>query len=433
MNTQIEKLENNEVKIDIQVDAKDVSLEYDKACKKLAKRVNIPGFRVGKAPKAILEKHIGQDAIQREVLESLLPAAFAEVIYENKFDIVSEPSVESFDFADDKSLKVVAKLELRPEVSLCEYKNVEVEIEEFKNADDALETELKILADKYAEFKSVEGRKTTATDVVNIDFDGEVDGEKIKGGAAKNYMLDLGNSTFIPGFAEQLVDKELGSEFTIEVKFPENYHDENIKGKDAKFAIKINDIKERVLPELNDEFAKKVGNFETMDALKADIQKYLESNAKLENDKRVSAKLFEKINGEIEVNIQESMIKREARALMGEFQQRVSMQGGNWDEMLEKEGHEKVWEELSAEAKTRIKSSLIIAKIAEAENIQVEPKDIEQKLEEIARIYQTDKMNILSEIQKNTNLLHSLSQQILSQKVTQFLIDSANVKYTTSK
>ena len=430
MSIKIEKLENNEVKLDIEVDAKKSSLEYDKACKKLAKRVNIPGFRPGKAPKAVLEKHIGAEALQREVLESLLPQIFAEAIYENKFEIISEPYVESFEFADDKSLKVVAKFELKPEVALCEYKNVEVEVEEFTYPADALETELSVLADKYSELKAVEGRKSTDKDVVNIDFDGEVDGEKIKGGAAKNYLLDLGNSNFIPGFAEQLVGKEVGEEFTIDVKFPENYHDDKIKGKDAKFAIKINEIKERVLPELNDEFASKVGNFKTMDELKADIQKYLESNAKLENDKRVSAKLYEKLSSEISINIQESMIQREAQALLGEFKQRINMQGGNFDEMLEREGHQKVWDELSQEASTRIKSSLIIGKIAEVEDLKVEPSDIEQKLEEISRVYNTDKMNILEEIQRNSNLLHSLSQQVLSQKVTQFLIDNAKIKYT---
>ena len=254
MSVKIEKLDNNEVKLDIEVDAKQSSLEYDKACKKLAKRVNIPGFRPGKAPKAVLEKHIGPEALQREVLEGLLPQIFAKTIYENKFEIISEPTIESYEFADDKSLKVVAKFELKPEVNLCEYKNVEVEIEKFEYAGDALETELSVLAEKYSELKPVEGRKSTNKDVVNIDFDGEVDGEKIKGGAAKSYLLDLGNSNFIPGFAEQIVDREIGSEFTIDVKFPEEYHDEKIKGKDAKFAIKLNEIKERVLPELNDEF-----------------------------------------------------------------------------------------------------------------------------------------------------------------------------------
>lgn len=433
MNVEIKKLENNEIQLDIQVDAKKSALEYDKACKKLAKRVNIPGFRAGKAPKAILEKHIGQEALQREVLESTLPEIFAKAITENKLDIITEPYVESFEFAEDKSFKAVAKMELRPEVTLCEYKNIEIEIEEHKNPKNALEKELEVLADKYAEYNNVEGRKTIGTDLVNIDFEGEIDGEAIKGGSAKNYMLNLAQSNFIPGFAEQLVDKDINAEFTIEVKFPDDYHDEKIKGKMAKFKIKLNEIKEKVLPEINDEFAQKVGPFKTIDELKADIQKYLETSSTVENEKRVSIKIIEKLNNEISVTIQESMITREARALMGEFQQRITTQGGNWDEMVANEGHEKVWEQLKTEALSRIKNSLIISKIAEAENIQVEGKDLEEKIEEIAKVYNTNKMAILEEIQKNNNLIHSLSQQVLSQKVTQFLINNVNIKYTKSK
>lgn len=433
MSVKVKKLENNEVQLNIEVEAQKTSKEYDKACNKLAKRVNIPGFRAGKAPKNILEKHIGKEAIQREVLEAVLPEIFAKVIQENKFDIISEPYIESYEFGADKALKAVAKLELKPEVALCEYKNVDIKIEEYKQPENALEKEIEILADKYAELKAVEGRKTTAIDTVNIDFEGSVEGELIKGGAAKNYPLNLEHSNFIPGFAEQLVDKNVGEEFTIEVKFPETYHDDKIKGKDAQFKIKINSIQEKVLPALDDEFAKKVGSFKSLDELKADIQKYLDTMTKAENEKRAAAQILEKLNKEISINIQDSMITREARALMGEFQQRIVSQGGDWDKMLETEGHEKIWEQLKTEAESRIKNSLIITKIAEAEKIEVEGKDLEVKIEEIARIYNTNKMAILEEIQKNSTLIHSLSQQVLSQKVTQFLINNVNIKYTKSK
>lgn len=433
MSVKVKKLENNEVQLEIEVDAKHSSKEYDKACQRLSKRVNIPGFRAGKAPKNILEKHIGKEAIQREVLESTLPEIFAKVIKENNFDIISEPYIDSYEFAADKSFKAVAKLELKPEVNLCEYKNIDIKIEEYKQPEKALEKELEVLADKYAELKSVEGRKTTSTDTVNIDFEGSVKGELIKGGAAKNYPLNIEHSNFIPGFAEQLVDKNVGDEFTIDVKFPENYHDEAIKGKDAQFKIKINSIQEKVLPEINDEFAQKVGKFSTLDELKTDIENYLQTMTKTENEKRAATQIFEKLDKGVNINIQNSMITREARALMGEFQQRIASQGGNWDKMVETEGHEKIWEQLKTEAESRIKNSLIIAKIAELEKIEVEGKDLEVKIEEIARIYNTNKMAILEEIQKNSALIHSLSQQVLSQKVTQFLVNNVNIKYTKSK
>ena len=342
MTVTIEKLENNQVKLNIDIESSVSNWEYDKACKKLAKRVNVPGFRQGKAPKNILEKYVGIAAIQREVLDSLLPTIFESTIEENNFDLVSAPSIESYDFADDKSLKVVAKFELKPEVKLCEYKGMEVEVEEFKNADNIVEKELEILADRYATLNDVTDRKSKETDLVNIDFDGYVGGEEIKGGSAKNYMLDLAHSNFIPGFAEQLVGHEIGEEFTIKVTFPAEYHDEKLKGADAEFNIKLNAIKEKVLPEINDELASKVNpTFSTLEALKDDIQQYVDNNAKMENEKRVANKIFDTLLEKIEIEIQDTMINREIQALMGEFRQRINMQGGNFDEMLEKEGHEK--------------------------------------------------------------------------------------------
>ena len=218
MTVTIEKLENNEVKLNIEIESSVSSWEYDKACKKLAQRVNVPGFRQGKAPKNILEKYVGIAAIQKEVLDSLLPTVFENAIEENKFDLVSAPSIESYEFADDKSLKVVAKFELKPEVNIDQYKGLEIEIEEFKNPEDALDKEIQSLAERLAELKDIKDRKSIASDLVNIDFAGYVDGEEIKGGSAKNYVLDLAHSNFIPGFAEQLIDKNAGEEFKINVK-----------------------------------------------------------------------------------------------------------------------------------------------------------------------------------------------------------------------
>lgn len=431
MTVTIEKLENNQVKLNIDIEASVSNWEYDKACKKLAQRVNVPGFRQGKAPKNILEKYVGIAAIQREVLDSLLPTIFETTIEENNFDLVSAPSIESFDFADDKSLKVVAKFELKPEVKLCEYKGMEVEVEEFKNADDVVEKELEILADRYATLNDVTDRKSKDTDLVNIDFDGYVGGEEIKGGSAKGYMLDLAHSNFIPGFAEQLVDHIAGEEFTIKVTFPAEYHDEKLKGADAEFNIKLNSIKEKVLPELNDELAKKVNpNFSTLEALKDDIKQYVDNNAKMENEKRVANKIFDTLLEKVEIEIQDTMINREVQALMGEFRQRMSLQGGNFDEMLEKEGHEKVYAQLREEAVKRIKTSLIVGKIAQEEKVSVTQEDIQGKIGELASIYRTTAENIVAEIQKNVNLLHSMNQQVITEKVTKLLIDNAKVNYT---
>ena len=431
MTVTIEKLENNEVKLNIEVEAAVSSFEYDKACKKLARRVNVPGFRKGKAPKNILEKYVGIAALQREVLDSVLPTIFENTIEENKFDLVTAPNIESFEFADDKSLRVVAKFELKPEVKLNDYKGMNVDVEEFKNTDDAIEKELQHLAERFAVLNDITGRKSKDTDLVNIDFDGYVDGEEIKDGSAKNYVLDLAHSNFIPGFAEQLIDHAAGEEFKINVKFPEEYHDEKLKGKDAEFNIKLNAVKEKVLPEINDELAKKVNpKFETVDALKEDIRKYLDNKVKIENEKRVADKIFDTLLETTNIDIQNTMINREIQALMGEFKQRINMQGGNFDKILEKEGHQKIYEQLKEEAVKRIKTSLIVGKIAQEENLSVTAEDVQVKISQLTSLYRTSTDSIVAEIRRNVNLMHSINQQIITEKVTKLLIDNAKVNYT---
>lgn len=430
MKTEVKKLGTNVVEVNIEIEEKNAEKEYEKACKRIAQNVNIAGFRKGKAPRNIVEKYVGVDSIRREALDSMLPRVFTDIIKENQYELITEPTLMSFDFEKGKPCKVVAKFELRPEVKISAYKGLTVETEEYKNEDGALDKELEKLSDRYAEFVKVEGRKTTDKDVVMIDFEGSVGDELIKGGAAKNYMLDLANSTFIPGFAEQLVDKEVGKEFTIDVKFPEEYHDEKLKGADAKFKITINEIKEKKLPEINDEFAKKVNSkFETLDALKEDIQKFADNTAKAENEKRTAAKIFEILIEKTPINVQDSMINREVRALMEEFKQRINMQGGNFDKMLEQEGHQKVYEQMKEEALKRIKTSLIVGKIAQNENLTVTQDDIQSKIVDLANIYRTSADNIIAEIRKNVNLLHSINQQIITEKVTRILIDNAKVSY----
>lgn len=429
MSVKVEKQENNVVKLDIEIDEKTASNEYNKSCRRLAQRVNIPGFRKGKAPKDILEKHIGIDAIQRDVLESLLPNVFASAIKENNLDVISEPYLESFNFEDGKPITVVAKVELKPEVKIKQYKGLEVDVERYKNAPDAVDKELQGLANRYSTLESVTGRPTNDKDSVMIDFDGSVNGEEIKGGSAKNYMLDLGNSTFIPGFAEQLVGKNIGEEFTIDVKFPDEYHDEKLKGQNAQFKIKINEIKEKIQPELNDELAKKVGPFNSFEDMKADIVKYLESVEINENEKRSANKIFQTVLDNMAVEIQDAMIEREANALKNEFIQKIAQSGLTWEQIVEKEGHDKIWNELKEEAKNRIKNSLMISEIAKLENIQITADDLEAKFSELASMYGTDKTTVLKELSRNPGMIQSLSQQALSQKVTKFLVDNNTVKF----
>ena len=427
MKTKIEKLPENLVKVDIEVPASDAVSYYNNAAKRLAQYVNIPGFRKGKAPRNIVEQHIGEERIKHEALESALPKIFSEVIKENEFDVVAQPYVESYEFKIGEDLKIVAKLELRPEVTLGEYKGVKVEVEGYKTPDDAFQKSIDNLLQQSATTVIVTDRNTEATDVVVFDFEGFANGEKIQHGDAKNYTLDLANSSFIPGFAEQLVGRPIGEEFDINVNFPEEYHEKKLAGQPAVFKCKINEIKSKVLPELTDEFAQKVGPFKSVEDLKADVQKYLD-NQKADIDRTNSEKaVFEKIVGDAKVEIQQSMVDREADQLVAEYKQKLEMQGFSWDQAVEAQGYENIMNSLKEDALVRVKNSLVIDKIAKAENITVSQSDFTAKLTELSSMYQIDPQTLVKQLAQTPGVINALSQQALNEKVTQFLVENNTV------
>lgn len=428
MNTTIEKQENNIVKVDIEVPAKEAVTYYNNAAKKLAQYVNIPGFRKGKAPRNIVEQNIGEERIKYEALENALPKIFSDVIRENDFDVVAQPYVESYDFKVGEDLKITAKIELRPEVTLGEYKGMTVEVEGYKTPEDAMEKSLNGMLEQHATTVVVTDRKTVNTDIIVFDFDGYSNGEKIEHGDAKNFTLDLGHSSFIPGFAEQLVDRPIGEEFDIEVKFPEEYHEKKLAGQPATFKCKINEIKTKVLPELNDEFAQKVGPFKTVDDLKADIQKYLDTQ-KADYDRMNSEKaIFEKVASEAKVDIQQTMIDREADELVEEYKQKLAAQGFSWEQAIEAQGYDTIMNQLKEDAAVRVKNSLVIDKIAKLENITVSQADFSAKLTELSQMYQIDPQTMVKQLSQTPGVFNALSQQALNEKVTKFLADNNTVK-----
>ena len=264
MQVTLENEKENVVKLDITVPAKEAADAYNNAVRRISQYVNIDGFRKGKAPRDMVERHVGVERIKQEALEGLMPKVLSQAIDENKLDVITQPYITSYDFTVGQDLKVTAKVETRPEVTLGEYKGITLEVEDSPIAEDALDKAIDNLRTQHSETKIITDRATIDTDIVKIDFDGSVNGEKIKGGEGKNYPLDLAHSNFIPGFAEQLVGKNLNDEFDIEVTFPEDYHDETLKGQKAVFKIKINEINEKIKPELTDEFVQKVGPFKTV-------------------------------------------------------------------------------------------------------------------------------------------------------------------------
>ena len=425
MSAKIENLEKNVVKIDITINAKDAEKAYNSAISRMSQHVNIPGFRKGKAPKNVVEKYIGAERIKVQVVEDLFPREFAKTVEENKLDLAIQPAIESFNFEVGKDLTIIAKAEVKPEVTLGEYKNQTIEFDSYKVPENALDLELESIRSRFATVKPIEeDRAANDKDLAVIDFEGFVNGEPIERGAGKNYTLDLGHSNFIPGFAEGIVGHKKGEEFMIDVTFPADYSEEKLKGAKAQFKINLHELQERILPELNDELAKKVGKFETADDLKKDITNYLEESSKIENDKRKMEAIFNKVINEAKIDIQDSMIEREIDAVFAETKQAAESQGHDWNKILDAQGKDKVDEQAREEAIRRIKNSLIIEKIAKSEGIKIEQSDIVEQVSQIAQAYRTSPQEILKEITKNHHFFTALTQQAAIKKVNDILLNN---------
>jgi trigger factor len=433
MSATIQKEKENVIKIDIIIPAQEAEKAYDTAVKRFAQYVNIDGFRRGKAPKAVVERHVGIERIKQEAIESLMPKAMSDVIRENELDLITQPYISDYTFNVGEDLKVVAKAETRPEVTLGQYKDLSVDVEEDEIPSDGIQKSIDALLQQNSKAEKVEGRPSKDTDIVLIDFEGTSNGEKIKGGEAKNYSLDLGHSNFIPGFAEQLVGKNAGDEFDIEVKFPDEYHDEKLKGQPATFKIKIHEIRETKLPELNDEFVQKVSSFKNVDELKADIQNYLEEKKK-DNDRINSENaVFNKIMESTKVDIPESMIEREVATLKEEYIERLKSQGLSWEAITQLKKEEEIMSAMKDDALNRIKNSLVLDKIAKLEGIKLEQKDFEAKFNELAAAYRMSIPDLLKQFGGNAAVLNSISQQALNEKVRDFFMTNNKVVFTKKK
>lgn len=430
MKVTLENEKDNVVKVNITIPAEEATTAYNTAARKIAQYVNVDGFRKGKAPRHLVERQVGEERIKQEALEGLMPKVLSEVIEENKLDVITQPYITSYDFKKGEDLNVVVNVETRPEVKLGDYKNLTVEVTDVPVTEDAIKETLDRIQKNYTENKIVE-RESKNTDTVNIDFEGFANNEAIKGGAAKNYDLNLEHSNFIPGFAEQLVGKKAGEEFDIQVKFPEDYHDESLKGQDATFKIKLNAVKEAVVPELNDELAQKAGNFKTVDELKEDVKKRLEESR--ENAKKVNAEneIFKKVIENASVEIPEAMIDREANAMLADYKNRLSAQGIDWESLMKAtEGTDNdVMKNIREDAKLRIKNSLVIDKIAKEEGIKLAPADIDNKFKELGNAYGVSPDQIIKSISKNPEILSSLSQQAVNDKVRALLFENNKAEF----
>ena len=418
-----EKLENNQGVLTIEVDAAQVDAALDQAFKKVVKKVNVPGFRKGKIPRKMFEARFGVESLYQDALDILLPAAYGQAVRETEIEPVDRPEVDVEQMERGKNLIFKATVTVKPEVKLGDYKNLTIEPKEFTVTDEQVDEELKRMQERHAELVVVEEGTAQNGDMAQIDFEGFQDGVAFEGGKAENYSLELGSGTFIPGFEEQIVGMAIGDEKDITLTFPEEYHSPNLAGKEALFKVKLNGLKRKNLPALDDEFAKDVSEFDTLDELKADTKKKLEERAGNEKDTYVREQLLLKASENAEIDIPGVMIEQELDQMVNEFGQRLRMQGMDIELYYQFSGMDEsqLRDQLRPDATTRVRSALTMEAIAKAENIQVTEEDITEELNKLASMYGRP-ADELRKIFTSQDGLAGLRQDIQARKTIDLLV-----------
>ncbi|PRR93405.1 MULTISPECIES: trigger factor [unclassified Bacillus (in: firmicutes)] len=423
MSVKWEKQEGNEGVLTVEVDAETFNKALDDAFKKVVKQVSIPGFRKGKVPRGLFEQRFGVESLYQDALDILLPVEYPKAIDEAGIEPVDRPEIDVEKIEKGESLIFTAKVTVKPEVKLGDYKGLNVEKDDATVTDEDVQEELKGMQNRQAELVVKEEGVIENGDTVVLDFEGFVDGEAFEGGKAENYSLEVGSGSFIPGFEEQLVGLEAGAEKEVEVTFPEEYHAEDLAGKPAVFKVKIHEIKAKELPALDDEFAKDVDEeVETLAELTEKTKKRLEEAKENEAEGKLREELVEKASENAEVDIPQAMVDTELDRMMKEFEQRLQMQGMNLELYFQFSGQDEdaLKEQMKEDAAKRVKSNLTLEAIAATENLQVSDEEVEEELSKMAEAYNMPIENIKQAIGSTD----AMKEDLKVRKAIDFLVEN---------
>ncbi len=429
MNCKVEKTEKaNEVKLEITIEAE----KFENAMKKVyfqnAKYFNIPGFRKGKAPMNIVEKYYGAQIFYEDAFNEVATESYDEALKENKIDAVSKPEVDIIQMEKGKDVIFTAVVQTKPEVKLGKYKGIEIPKVEYPVEEKDIEHELGHLQEHNARLVTIEDRALENGDISTIDFEGFVDGVAFEGGKAEGHELEIGSGSFIPGFEEQLVGMKVDEEKEIKVTFPKEYFSKDLAGKEAMFKVKLHEIKKKELPELDDEFAKDVSEFDTLAELKTSIKEKLQKNneqrAKYETEENAMKAICENVK----LDIPEGMIELEVDNMFKDFEQRLSYQGLNMEQYLKMIGktEDEMRKEYEPQAVDAIKSRLVLEAIINAEKIDASEEEVKAKIEEMANNYGKK----AEELSENENLKKYIEEGIKSEKALEFIVKNAKFDET---
>ncbi|WP_188067696.1 trigger factor [Brevibacillus brevis] len=384
-----EKVENNQGVLTIEVDATQVDAALDQAFKKVVQKVQVPGFRKGKVPRKMFESRFGVESLYQDALDILLPTAYGQAVREAGIEPVDRPEVDVTQMEQGKNLIFKATVTVKPEVKLGDYKGLSIEEKDFSVTEESVDAELKRMQERHAELVAVEEGAAKTGDIAVIDFEGFQDGVAFEGGKAEDYSLELGSGTFIAGFEEQLAGLNIGEEKEITVTFPEEYHSPNLAGKEAVFKVKLNSLKRKNMPVLDDEFAKDVSEFDTLEELKADTKKKLEEKTAQEKDQYVREQLVLKAAENAEIDLPAVMVEHELDQMVNEFGQRLQYQGMTLELYYQFSGMDEsqLRDQLRADATSRVRTSLTLEAIGKAENIEATEEDVNAELDKLAGVY----------------------------------------------
>lgn len=420
-----EKKEGNEGILTITVSADEFGEALDQAFKKVVKDVTLPGFRKGKIPRPIFENRFGVESLYQDAVDIILPTAYSQAIEQTDIFPVDQPQVDIEEIEKGKDLVFVCEVTVKPEVTLGEYKGLEVEEETASITDEEVDEAIKALQEGQAELVIKEEGTIEEGNTVVIDFEGFLDGEAFEGGKGENHPLEIGSGHFIPGFEEQLIGKESGIDTEVTVTFPEDYHAEELAGKEAVFKVKIHEIKEKELPELDDEFAKDIDEeVETLDELKAKKREELLKQKEQEIDNKKRETLIQQVTDNAEVDIPDAMVDTELNQMMQEFEQRLQMQGMGLEQYFQFSGQteDELKDQMKADAESRVKTNLTLEAVLEKEALEVSEEDIDAELTEMADMYKMEKDQILGMLGGNPDVL---KEDLKIKKAINFIVDES--------
>ncbi|MBD5521556.1 MAG: trigger factor [Lachnospiraceae bacterium] len=425
MSLQVEKLEKNMAKLTIEVGAEELEKAIQSAYQKQKSKISIPGFRKGKVPRQIIEKMYGKEIFYEDAVNELIPDAYEKALDECEEDIVSSPQIDVTQIEAGKPFIFTATVALKPEVKLGKYKGVKVDKIDIDVTDDEINEVVERERDNNARNIAVEDRPVKDGDMTMIDFEGFVDGVAFEGGKGEDYPLTIGSGAFIPGFEEQLVGAELGKEVEVNVTFPEDYHADNLKGKAAVFKCTVKEIKEKELPDVDDEFASEVSEFDTLAEYKESIKKDLEEKkAKEAKDAKEDA-VIDAIIEASEMDIPDAMIETQQKQMVDEFAQRISMQGLSMEQYLQFTGtnYNQMVEQVKPQAEKRIKSRLVLEAVAAAENLEVTDEEYDKEIEVMAEAYQMDVDKVKEMLGERE--AKNIRKDLLVRKAADFVVENA--------